>query len=102
MAKNILITGASGLVGSRLTELLLEKGYHVSHLGRNKKTGPVPSFMWNVEKRQIDSEAIANVDTIVHLAGAGVADKRWTKKRKKEILDSRTQSSELLVQTLAN
>lgn len=102
MAKNILITGASGLVGSRLTELLLEKGYQVSHLGRNKKPGRVPSFVWDVGKKQIDSQSIVNVDTIVHLAGAGVADKRWTKKRKKEIVDSRTHSTALLFQALAN
>jgi len=102
MAKNILITGASGLVGSRLTDLLLEKGYQVSHLGRNKKPGPVPSFVWDVEKKQIDPEAIVNVDTIIHLAGAGVADKRWTKKRKREIRDSRIHSTELLFQTLTD
>lgn len=100
MAKNILITGASGLIGTRLTELLLEKGYHVSHLGRSKKAGPVPSFVWDVDKMEIDPEVLTNVDTIIHLAGAGVADRRWTKKRKNQILDSRTHSTTLLVQTL--
>ncbi len=98
--KNILITGASGLIGQRLTELLLEKGHHVSHLGRNAKKGTVPSFTWNVERQSIDSEALNNIDTIVHLAGAGIADKRWTEQRKREILDSRTQSTQLLYNTL--
>ena len=101
MAKNILITGASGLIGSRLTELLLQKGYHVSHLGRSKKPG-VASYVWDIEKKELDIESIMNADTIVHLAGAGVADKRWTGKRKKEILESRTQSTALLFGALSH
>ncbi len=102
MSKKILITGASGLIGSRLTDLLLQKGYQVSHLGRNKKSGSVPSFVWDVNQGKIDSQALVGVDTIIHLAGAGVADKRWTISRKKEILESRTKSSLLLSNTLAN
>lgn len=100
MAKNILITGATGLVGSQLAELLLQKGYHVSHLGRTKRTGNVPSFVWNVDNGTIDKVAFQDVDTIIHLAGAGVADKRWTAARKKEILDSRINSTRLLFETL--
>jgi len=102
MSKKILITGASGLIGSRLTELLLQKGYQVSHLGRSKKSGSVPSFVWDVDKGVLDLQALEGVETIIHLAGAGVADKRWTESRKKEILDSRTKSSLLLYNTLAN
>lgn len=100
MSKKILITGASGLVGSRLTEMLLQKGYQVSHLGRTKKGGAVKSYVWNVDKNEFDTEALAGVDTIIHLAGAGVADKRWNDERKKEILESRTKSSTLLYETL--
>ncbi len=100
MSKKILITGASGLVGSRLTEMLLQKGYQVSHLGRTKKIGKVKSFVWDVEKGELDAEALVGVDTIIHLAGAGVADKRWNEKRKKEILESRTKSSALLYESL--
>ena len=100
MAKNILITGATGLVGSQLTELLLLKGYHVSHLGRTKGPGKVPSYVWNVDNGTIDKDAFQGVDTIIHLAGAGVADKRWTAARKKEILDSRINSTRLLFETL--
>ncbi len=102
MATSILITGASGLVGSRLTELLLQKGYGVAHLGREKKSGNVPSFVWDVKKGTMDAKALEGVDTIIHLAGAGVADKRWTPERKREILESRTKSSDLLYQTLKN
>ncbi len=99
--KKILITGASGLIGTRLTELLLQKGYHVSHLGRKAKSGNLPSFIWDVEKQTIDEKALENVETIIHLAGAGIADKRWTEARKKEILDSRTNATKLLYATLA-
>jgi len=102
MSKKILITGASGLIGSRLTELLLQKGYQVSHLGRSKKSGSVPSFVWDVDKGVLDLQALEGVETIIHLAGAGVADKRWTESRKKEILESRTKSSLLLYNTLVN
>jgi uncharacterized protein (TIGR01777 family) len=96
----ILITGASGLVGTRLTEMLLRKGHAVSHLGRGKKAGTIPSFSWDVEKGIMDEEAFIGVDTVIHLAGAGVADKRWNEKRKQEILTSRTQSTALLARYL--
>lgn len=94
--KNILITGASGLIGKRLTELLLQRGHNVSHLGRGTKRDLIPSFTWDVEKNKIDGNALKNIDTIIHLAGAGIADKRWTSKRKQEILESRTKSTDLL------
>jgi len=100
MSKHILITGASGLVGSRLTELLIEHGYHVSHLSRSNKKGLTPTFIWDVEKKYIDPKAFEGVDIIIHLAGAGVADKRWNEKRKKEILESRTHSTGFLFEKL--
>lgn len=100
MRHKILITGASGLVGTQLSQLLLQKGYEVVQLGRSKKTGGIPSFVWNAEKQEIDTQALEGVDTIVHLAGAGIADKRWNEARKKEILESRTHSTRLLFSTL--
>ena len=96
----ILITGASGLVGTRLTQLLLKRGHEVSHLGRSRKSGSIKSFVWDVNAGTIDSEAIQNNDVVIHLAGAGIADERWSKKRKQEILESRTKSTALLVQKL--
>jgi len=98
---NILITGASGLIGTSLTNMLLQRGHTVSHLGRSKKSdGEVKSFVWNISLQHMDEESLSGIDTIIHLAGAGVADKRWTKKRKQEILESRTQSTKLLFDVL--
>lgn len=97
---NILITGASGLIGSRLTALLVQRHHHVSHLSRTPREGRIKAFGWDIDKGTIDADAFEGIDTIIHLAGAGVADKRWTKDRKKEILESRTLSTELLFEEL--
>src|SRR5258708_33984710 len=101
MSKKILITGASGMIGAQLTEMLLAKNYSVAHLGRKKK-GNVPSFVWDVSNGVIDKDALQQTDTIIHLAGANVASSRWTEGRKKEILESRVKSTALLFQTLKN
>jgi uncharacterized protein len=93
---NILITGASGLVGTHLTKLLTERGHRVTHLGRSKKANIIPSFVWDVTKGTIEPKTFENIDTVIHLAGAGIADKRWTANRKQEILESRTKSTALL------
>ena len=96
-SKTILITGGSGLVGTRLSELLSEKGYKVTHLSRNPKNKKFKTYYWDLAKEEIDAEAITSADAIVHLAGAGVADKRWNEARKKEIYDSRINSTQLLL-----
>ena len=84
-------------MGSKLTELLLANGYSVSHLSRKPgRDLRVKTFLWDVNKGEIDADCIDGVDTIVHLAGAGIADSRWTDKRKKEIIDSRTKSIGLI------
>ncbi len=99
--QNILITGGSGLIGTRLTQLLLEKGYSVSHLSRSKRSKKgVDVYQWDIGKQQLEEEAIATADCIVHLAGAGVADKRWTNQRKKVIIESRVNSANLLYDSL--
>jgi uncharacterized protein len=100
MTKKILITGASGLIGTRLTELILVQGHLASHLSRSPKTGAVPSFTWNIDAGSLDSNALRDIDTIVNLAGAGVADKRWTASRKEEILESRIKSTQVLFNAL--
>lgn len=93
--QKILITGGSGLVGQRITDLLEKKGYQVAWLSRSNQSGR-KSFLWNVEKQEIDQEAMEWADAVIHLAGTGVAEKRWTPERKKLILESRTQSTQLL------
>ena len=101
MSKNILITGASGSVGKRLTGLLLDRGYHVSALSRTPGQNPaVKTFIWDVNQGLIDEHCVDGIDIIVHLAGAGIAENRWTDKRKKELIDSRTRSIRLIYDLL--
>lgn len=92
---SILVTGGTGLIGSNLCNLLKSKGHTVSILSRSK-TKKTHVFHWNIEDNYIDDEAIVNTDYIIHLAGAGIADKRWTKARKKELIASRVDSTNLL------
>lgn len=100
----VLISGGTGLVGKALGQALLAKGYEVIILTRDaRKRSSTPGLSystWNVEGQVIDKAAISRADHIIHLAGAGVADKRWTKKRKQEIVDSRVMSSRLIVKSL--
>lgn len=101
MGKHILITGGTGLIGKPLTQLLLDKGYTVSHLSRKAANNlQVKTFLWDVDQGKIDQNCIKGVDIIIHLAGAGIADGRWTDKRKQEILSSRTKSIELIYSLL--
>jgi uncharacterized protein (TIGR01777 family) len=102
MLHNILISGGTGLVGSELIPSLNSKGHKVSLLSRSKGKGDEAIFQWDHKKGYIQEGAFDGVDTLVHLAGAGVADKRWTADRKKEIIESRTLSSNLLFETLKN
>lgn len=98
MAK-VLITGGSGLVGARLSEMLLAEGDEVVHLSRKAGThAGVQAFAWDVDGGYIDPAAFEGVTHVVHLAGAGVADKRWSAQRKQEILDSREKGTALLLQ----
>ncbi|MDN5286837.1 MAG: hypothetical protein JWR38_3111 [Mucilaginibacter sp.] len=101
--KNILITGGSGSVGRRLTRLLLDKGCQVSTLSRKPDNdSQIKTYVWDIDKGVIDEHCIDGIDTIVHLAGAGIADKRWTESRKKELIDSRTKSIGLIYRLLKN
>ena len=99
----VLITGGTGLVGQHLSGMLAEKGYEVIILTRKIPQSHDPKIsyaLWDVEKNEIDGNAIRKADHIIHLAGAGVADKRWTKDRKREIAESRIYSAALLVKSL--
>lgn len=102
MQKNILITGGTGLVGTRLSEKLIEKGYKVSFLSRKAGEGKIKKYCWDISKNYIDEAALKEADYIVHLAGAGVFDKRWTPDYKKEIMDSRVNTTKLLAEKLSS
>ncbi|MCE2740758.1 MAG: TIGR01777 family oxidoreductase [Sphingobacteriales bacterium] len=96
----ILITGGTGLVGSNLTKNLENLGFDVAFLSRNPKKGKRAMYFWNPAAGEIDTAALQQTQAIIHLAGAGVADSNWTKAYKKEILESRTLSTQLLYNTL--
>jgi uncharacterized protein (TIGR01777 family) len=99
--ETVLITGANGLIGSTLTPMLQQRGYRVMHLSRNLPEKPkVETFLWDIKKQTIDNSAIEQADYIVHLAGANLADKRWTNSQKKEIIDSRVDSLHLLFKSI--
>lgn len=100
----VLITGGTGLVGTAITAQLTAKDYDVIILSRQPKAaqGKVSYAAWDPQQGNIDLTAFQQADYIINLAGAGIADKRWSKKRKAEIVDSRVKSGETLVQTLRN
>ena len=103
MGHNILITGGTGLIGTRLAKMLRNEHHIVSFLSRSKEnTRSDKVYYWDPANMEIDLDALKNQDTIIHLAGAGVGEKRWTTLRKKVILESRLNSTQLLYETLKN
>lgn len=100
MAK-VLITGGSGSIGKHLIPKLLAKGHSVVIIGRTKKEiAGVQSFVWDLEKQELDERALVDVTHIIHLAGAGIADKPWSPSRKREILESRVIPLQILAKAL--
>ncbi len=96
----ILIAGGTGLIGNRIIESLKDK-YEIHVLSRNKKENKngIIYHTWNPDENSIDENSL-KVDVIINLAGAGIADKRWTKERKKILIDSRVVPTNLLIDTL--
>lgn len=90
----ILISGGTGLIGKHLQEKLLQKNHEVVILSRKPKKKN--EYRWDISDNYIDENAFKGITHIIHLAGAGIADKRWTTKRKKELIDSRVKSANLL------
>lgn len=99
--EKVLIAGGSGLIGQQLAKHLQNKGYAVRILGRSKDAKPTyPTYIWNIASNYIETDALQQVDYIINLAGENIGSKAWTKKRKKEILTSRTKSTKLLFKTI--
>ena len=102
MKKNVLITGGTGFIGKHLTRLLIQNGFSVSVFSRSYKqnTADISYFKWDIANHSIDEEAVLKADYIIHLAGEGIADERWTAKRKEAIVQSRETSIQLIYDVL--
>jgi uncharacterized protein len=102
---DIAITGASGLIGSRLVHELTSAGHRVLRLVRPGSAGHDTTgsddAVWDPRSGTIDAAALEGIDAVVHLAGEGIADKKWTDEQKDRILGSRTTGTTLLAETLA-
>ncbi len=98
-----IITGGTGLIGTALSKALVQKGYEVIIYTRSLKSSKQNNIhyaVWDIEKQTIDEASIKKADYIIHLAGANVAEKRWTQKRKQQIVDSRVKSGQLIAKAL--
>jgi uncharacterized protein (TIGR01777 family) len=103
--QTVLISGGTGMVGKYLTKFLTEKGYKVIVLSRKLAINPLAnssvSFAaWDIKKQKMDIAALQQADYIIHLAGAGVMEKKWTNEYKKEIVSSRVESAKLIIESL--
>jgi len=95
----ILLAGGTGLVGTPLAEMLALRGHHVRILTRSPKADN--QFRWNPAKGYLDPAALEGVEAVINLAGAGIADKRWTPARKRELIDSRVESNQTLLKAFS-
>lgn len=96
--KTVLITGGSGMIGRHLSALLTDRGYKVTWLSRKRNLkGEIARYKWDLKSGEIDQEALESADVIVHLAGVGIADGRWTDEQKKLIVDSRVKTAQLIL-----
>ncbi len=96
----VLISGSTGLIGTALTSSLHEDGAEVVRLVR-RPPAKGDELFWDPSKGRLDPGAVEGFDAVVHLAGAGIGDRRWTEKRRRLILDSRVDSTQLLAARLA-
>jgi len=100
----VLITGATGLVGTSLVKALQQRGHDINYLTTSTHGQPLPGatrFLWNIAEEKLDQKSLEGVQAIIHLAGAPIA-KRWTTAYKQEIIESRVASAQLLHKTIRN
>lgn len=93
---NILITGGTGLIGNQLTELLERKGHRVNILTRSETNIAKHLYHWDLKSGFVEKAALENIQAVIHLAGAGIVDEKWTDDRKQEIINSRIRPLEVL------
>jgi uncharacterized protein (TIGR01777 family) len=96
----ILITGSTGLVGSELSSLLNRNKHKIIRLVRSKNQENKSSVYWDYEKNHINIDRIQGADCVIHLAGENISARRWTKKHKQNILNSRILSTHFLIDSL--
>ncbi|MCZ2394892.1 MAG: TIGR01777 family oxidoreductase [Chitinophagales bacterium] len=102
--KKILIAGGTGFVGKQLIPFLVEKGYSIHVLTRKPSANSsknIRFFQWEIERQYIDKKAFEGVEILINLTGANIGEKRWTEQRKKEIIDSRINSIDVLYQYIS-
>ncbi len=98
----VVVTGGSGLVGTALVAFLRTGGHEVRTLVRREPDRGADEFRWNPDAGSIDATVFDGADAVVHLAGAGIADERWTDERMRIIRDSRVKGTSLLASTIAD
>lgn len=98
----IAITGSTGMVGEALVAYLRRQGHIVSRIvrGESEFKDPSPVIRWDIASGMVESDKLEGVDVIIHLSGAPIAGKRWSKEYKKAIRDSRVKSTKLLAKTI--
>lgn len=93
----VVIGGGSGLVGQRLSHQFKERGYRVCHYSRTENLqAEFPAYAWNPSAGELDPRPLREADYVINLAGAGIADQRWTEQRKRLIIKSRVETTRLL------
>ncbi len=98
---DVVITGSSGLIGTALLPALTAAGHRPIRLVRRSPASGADEIQWDPAAGTIDSASLEGIDAVIHLAGAGIGDKRWNDAYKQLVLESRTKSTSLLARTLA-
>lgn len=95
--KTVVIAGGTGLIGQYLSRLLRAEGFEVLHISRKQNlNAEFPTFAWKPSEGIFDPTPLKKANYIINLAGSGIADKAWTQARKRDIIESRTQSAAII------